>query len=154
MFVFLSIFSWQYLKLEQELLNMYAYRFIYLLSYSCSLHKDGYFFGFAVAPISVTSLMVLLLLKKKRLNTHNVKLSMMCVAIMAASWTLCLSLLINESDAITILFGILNLLQGLLVIPYTVFESLVKLMTAPRDNLKRSSSIYSWLLEYSPHKVG
>ena len=79
---------------------------------------------------------------------------MMCVAIMAASWTLCLSLLIAESDAITILFGILNLLQGVLVIPYIVIECLAELMTAPRGNLKRSSSIYSWLIEHSPHKVG
>ena len=98
--------------------------------------------------------MVLLLLKKERLKTHNVKLSMMCVVLMAISWILCLSLLIAKSDAITILFGILNLLQGALVIPYIVFESLAKLMTGPRGNLKRNSSIYSWLLEHSAHKVG
>ena len=125
-----------------------------LLSCSCSLHKDGYFFGFAVVPITVTSLVVVQLLKNEHLKTRNRKLSIVCVALMAASWILCLSLLIAESDAITILFGILNLLQGALVIPYIVLESLAKLTKAPRGNLKRSSSVYSWLLEHSLHKVG
>ena len=131
-----------------------AYRYICLLSYSCSLHKDGYFFGFAVVPITVTSLIVVLLLKKEHLKIRNRKLSMVCVVLMAASWILSLSLLIAESDAITILFSILNFLQGTLVIPYIVFGSLAKLMMAPRGNLKRSSSIYSWLLEHSINKVG
>ena len=103
------------------------------------LHQGYIYVALVLTPISFLTVTSIIILIRANVSSNKGPTELgcarhrkpfqvtLCIFLIAVTWSMCLAFLVLESNGVIIVFAILNICQGVLAVPFLVFESL-KLM--------------------------